>query len=82
MRGSIDSSAWGARSAVTTMRAPVSIRSLIVWRNSSCVDPLPAMNWISSINSSRAARNRALNAIVSLARIALTNSIMKRSADM
>ena len=29
-----------------------------------------------------AARNRALNAIVSLARIALTNSIMKRSADM
>ena len=29
-----------------------------------------------------AARNRALNAIVSLARIAFTNSIMKRSADI
>ena len=65
-----------------TMRAPLPASSLMVWRNSSWVDPLPAMNWMSSISSSFAARNRALKAMLSFARIAVTNSIMNFSADI
>jgi len=40
------------------------------------------MNWMSSTISKSASRNDALNSIPSLRRMADTNSIMKRSADM
>ena len=56
--------------------------SFMVWKNSSWVDSLPAMNWTSSIISRSAERNCCLNWIVSLARKAATNSTMNFSADM
>ena len=56
--------------------------SFIVWKNSSWVDSLPAMNWTSSIISRSAERNLRLKLKVSLTRIADTNSYMNFSADM
>ena len=82
MRLPIPSRSWGLRSAVMTRRFPAEMISFIVWKNSSWVDSLPAMNWTSSIISRSAARSRALKAKVSRPRSADTNSNMKRSADM
>ena len=56
--------------------------SFIVWKNSSWVESLRAMNWTSSIISRSAERSRALKLCVSFARIAATNSYMNFSADM
>ena len=68
MRGSIPSRSCGARSELITSRRPAEMISFIVWKNSSWVDSLPAMNWTSSIISRSAARSCCLNWIVSLAR--------------
>ena len=82
IRWSTPSSACGARSAATTRRLPAPMMASTVWRNSSCVETLPMMNWISSIRRTSTARKRALNSITSLRRMAETNSIMNFSADM
>ena len=47
---------FGGRSEVTTICFPASYRQLKVWKNSSCVLSLPAMNWISSMSSRSALR--------------------------
>ena len=68
MRGSIPSRSCGARSELIASRRPAEMISFIVWKNSSWVDSLPAMNWTSSIISRSAERSCCLNWIVSLAR--------------
>jgi hypothetical protein len=67
---------------VITSRRPAEMISFIVWKNSSCVDSLPAMNWTSSIISRSAERSCCLNEIVSLARSAAMKLIMNFSADI
>ena len=64
-RGANPSRSCGARSEVITSRRPAVMISFIVWKNSSCVESLPAMNWTSSISSRSAVRNRLLKPIVS-----------------
>ena len=82
MRGAIPSRSWGARSEVITSRRPAVMISFIVWKNSSCVKSLPAMNWTSSISSRSAFRSRCLNPIVSFSFSARMNSTMNFSADI
>jgi len=52
----------------------------MVWRNSSWVEFLPMMNWMSSTSSMSKLRSRALNAIESPRWMALTKSFMNFSA--
>ena len=82
IRGAIPSRSCGARSEVITSRRPAVMISFIVWKNSSWVESLPAMNWTSSISSRSAERSRPLKPIVSFSRIARTNSTMNFSADI
>ena len=82
MRGAIPSRSCGARSDVITSRRPAVMISFIVWKNSSCVESLPAMNWTSSISSRSAFRSRCLNPIVSFSFSARMNSTMNFSADI
>ena len=82
MRGAMPSRSCGARSEVITSRRPAVMISFIVWKNSSCVESLPAMNWTSSISSRSALRSRCLNPIVSFSFSARMNSTMNFSADI
>ena len=82
MRGAIPSRSCGARSEVITSRRPAVMISFIVWKNSSWVESLPAMNWTSSISSRSAERSRPLKPIVSFSFSARTNSTMNFSADI
>ena len=82
MRGAIPSRSCGARSEVITSRRPAVMISFIVWKNSSCVESLPAMNWTSSISSRSALRSRCLKPIVSFSFSARMNSTMNFSADI
>ena len=82
MRGAIPSRSCGARSEVITSRRPAVMISFIVWKNSSCVESLPAMNWTSSISSRSALRSRLLKPIVSFSFSARMNSTMNFSADI
>ena len=82
MRGAIPSRSCGARSEVITSRRPAVMISFIVWKNSSWVESLPAMNWTSSISSRSAERSRLLKPIVSFSLSARMNSTMNFSADI
>ena len=53
-----------------------------MWKNSSWVRSLPAMNWMSSISSTSIARYFERNAGRRSKRIALIISLMKRSVEM
>ena len=58
-----------------------SINVLKVWKNSSCVESFPAINWMSSIIKTSTDLNCCLNAIVSLNLKALINWYINFSAE-
>ena len=75
-------SIWsGLRSAEMTICFFWSISALKVWKNSSCVESLPAMNCTSSTISTSTARNCCLKVIVSRKRSAWTKRYMNCSAE-
>ena len=72
----------GGRSEVSTICLPDSYRVLKVWKNSSCVWILPAMNWISSTSSTVASRYFSRNSAFRFSRMELTSSLVKSSPLM
>ena len=82
IRSSMPSRSDGERSAEITTWRFWSTSALKVWKNSSWVDSLSAMNCTSSIISTSTERNCCLNAIVSLKRSARMNWYMNFSADI
>ena len=81
MRSSRSVISAGERSAEITICLPWSIRALNVWKNSSCVLSLPAMNWTSSTINTSTERNSCLKLIVSFSRKAWIKRYMNCSAD-
>ena len=81
MRSSMPSRSDGDLSAEMTIWRFWSTSALKVWKNSSCVESLPEMNWTSSIISTSTERNCSLKAIVSLKRSARMNWYMNFSAE-
>ncbi len=47
---------FGSASEVTTICFCASWSALKVWKNSSCVESLPAMNWMSSMSRTSSSR--------------------------
>ncbi len=72
----------GGQSELTTICFWLSCRALKMWKNSSWVRSLPAMNWMSSTRRTSTARYFARNAGSRSKRIALIISLMKRSVEM
>ena len=71
----------GTRSELMTICLEESYKSLNVWKNSSCVRSLPAMNWMSSIRSRSRLRYRLRNSTVASNRMALMRSLVNFSDD-
>jgi hypothetical protein len=81
MRSSSPLISPGARSAEITICLFWSTSALKVWKNSSCVLSLPAMNCTSSTISTSTDRNSSLKSIICRSRSACTKRYMNCSAD-
>ena len=72
-------SSFGGRSEVMMICLLHSCRASKVWKNSICVESLPAMNWISSMRSISALRYFSRKAALVCARIASMSWFMNSS---
>ena len=81
MRSSSPLISPGAESAEMTICLFWSTSALNVWKNSSCVESLPAMNCTSSTISTSTERNSSLKSMIWRSRSAWTKRYMNCSAE-
>ena len=81
-RSSRSEISFGVRSEVITICLPAECSALKVWKNSSCVRSLSAMNWMSSIRRTSIFLKRERNASAAPCWIPRMNSFVKASPVM